>query len=97
MPLPFKPPRLDGLSERLLASHYESGLSAASIGLRPGCVQVSGDAVAELRRRGLNAQALSGGIAAWHAIGGPTVAFTKLKIAEGGQCHEMGYARTSGH
>lgn len=37
--------------------------------------QVSGDAVAELRRRGLDAQGLSGGIAAWHAIGGPTVPF----------------------
>ncbi|HEY1384169.1 MAG TPA: Fe-Mn family superoxide dismutase, partial [Dongiaceae bacterium] len=35
--------------------------------------QVSGDAVAELRRRGLNAQNLAGGIAAWHAIAGPTV------------------------
>ncbi|MDL2398905.1 Fe-Mn family superoxide dismutase [Rhizobium mayense] len=38
--------------------------------------QVSGDAVDELRRRGLNARALSGGIAAWHANGGPTVPFT---------------------
>lgn len=35
--------------------------------------QVSGDAVAELRRLGLNAQHLAGGIAAWHAIAGPTV------------------------
>ncbi|TKB76287.1 MAG: superoxide dismutase [Mesorhizobium sp.] len=35
--------------------------------------QVSGDAVTELRRRGVDARALSGGIAAWHAIGGPTV------------------------
>jgi Fe-Mn family superoxide dismutase len=35
--------------------------------------QVSGDAVTELRRRGLNAQNLAGGIAAWHAIAGPTV------------------------
>jgi superoxide dismutase, Fe-Mn family len=35
--------------------------------------QVSGDAVAELRRRGFNAQNLAGGIAAWHAIAGPTV------------------------
>ncbi len=35
--------------------------------------QVSGDAVAELRRRGLDARNLAGGIAAWHAIGGPTV------------------------
>ncbi|THK35362.1 superoxide dismutase [Ensifer sp. MPMI2T] len=37
--------------------------------------QVSGDAVVELRRRGLDAHTLSGGIAAWHAIGGPTVPF----------------------
>lgn len=38
--------------------------------------QVSGDAVAELRRRGLDAYSLSGGIAAWHAIGAPTVPLT---------------------
>src|SRR5258706_9823762 len=35
--------------------------------------QVSGTAVAELRRRGYNARALIGGITAWHAIGGATV------------------------
>lgn len=35
--------------------------------------QISGDAVAELRRRGFDARNLAGGIAAWHAIGGPTV------------------------
>ena len=35
--------------------------------------QVSGKAVAELRRRGYNARALTGGITAWHAIGGATV------------------------
>ena len=35
--------------------------------------QVSGNAVAELRRRGFDARALSGGITAWHAIGGATV------------------------
>jgi len=35
--------------------------------------QVSGDAVAELRRRGFDARSLAGGIAAWHASGGPTV------------------------
>ena len=35
--------------------------------------QVSGGAVAELRRRGFDARSLKGGIAAWHAIGGPTV------------------------
>jgi Fe-Mn family superoxide dismutase len=38
--------------------------------------QVSGDAVAELRRRGLDAYRLSGGIAAWHAIGAPTIPLT---------------------
>lgn len=38
--------------------------------------QVSGDAVAELRRRGIDARSLAGGIAAWHAIGGPTVPLT---------------------
>lgn len=44
--------------------------------------QVSGDAVAELRRRGFNAVMLSGGIAAWHAIGAPTVplTFTKSEV-----------------
>ncbi len=35
--------------------------------------QISGDAVTELRRRGHDARALVGGIAAWHAIGGATV------------------------
>ena len=35
--------------------------------------QVSGTAVTELRRRGYDARALSGGITAWHAIGGATV------------------------
>ena len=35
--------------------------------------QVSGGAVAELRRRGYDARALKGGIGAWHAIGGPTI------------------------
>ena len=35
--------------------------------------QVSGNAVAELRKRGYDARALSGGIVAWHAIGGTTV------------------------
>jgi Fe-Mn family superoxide dismutase len=35
--------------------------------------QVSGYAVADLRRRGFDARSLTGGIAAWHAIGGPTV------------------------
>ncbi len=34
--------------------------------------QVSGDAVAEMRRRGFTARNLAGGIAGWHAIGGPT-------------------------
>src|SRR5215207_7107099 len=28
-PLPFKPPRLDGLPERLLASHYENNYGGA--------------------------------------------------------------------
>jgi superoxide dismutase, Fe-Mn family len=28
-PLPFKPPRLQGLSERLLASHYENNYGGA--------------------------------------------------------------------
>ena len=35
--------------------------------------QVSGDAVAELRRRGFDARSLAGGIAAWHAMGAATV------------------------
>lgn len=36
--------------------------------------QVSGTAVTELRRRRYDARALVGGITAWHAIGGTTVA-----------------------
>ena len=35
--------------------------------------QVSGETVGELRRRGYDARALKGGIAAWHAVGGRTV------------------------
>jgi Fe-Mn family superoxide dismutase len=35
--------------------------------------QISGKAVAELRRHGFDARALEGGITAWHAIGGATV------------------------
>ena len=35
--------------------------------------QVSGNAVAELRRRGFDARSLKGGLAAWRAIGGPSV------------------------
>ncbi|HEX2134383.1 MAG TPA: rhodanese-like domain-containing protein [Microvirga sp.] len=35
--------------------------------------QVSRDSVAELRRRGIDARALAGGIAAWRASGAPTV------------------------
>lgn len=35
--------------------------------------QVSGNAVAEMRKHGLDARSLAGGIAAWHAIGGTTV------------------------
>ncbi|NNH33547.1 superoxide dismutase [Rhizobium sp. SEMIA 4085] len=38
--------------------------------------QVSGDASAELRHRGFDARILAGGIAAWHAIGAPTVPLT---------------------
>lgn len=34
--------------------------------------QVSGNAVAEMQRRGYDARNLAGGIAAWHAIAGPT-------------------------
>ncbi len=34
--------------------------------------QVSGNAVAAMRKRGYNARSLAGGIAAWHAIAGPT-------------------------
>jgi superoxide dismutase, Fe-Mn family len=35
--------------------------------------QVSGNTASELRRRGYDARSLKGGIAAWHAVGGPTV------------------------
>ena len=38
--------------------------------------QVSGEATAELRRQGIDARALAGGITAWHAMGGPTVPLT---------------------
>ena len=35
--------------------------------------QVSGEATIELRRRGLDVRTLAGGIAAWRAMGWPTV------------------------
>lgn len=38
--------------------------------------QVSGDTTSELRRRGLDACFLTGGLAAWHAMGGPTQPFS---------------------
>ena len=43
--------------------------------------QVSGDAVAELRRRGFDARSLAGGIAAWHAMGGATVPFSQPRTS----------------
>jgi len=39
--------------------------------------QVSGNAVAELRRRGYNARMLAGGIATWRALGQPTEPFNQ--------------------
>ena len=44
--------------------------------------QVSGNAVAELRRRGFDARSLKGGLATWHAIGGPTVPLDRGSYAE---------------
>jgi rhodanese-related sulfurtransferase len=41
--------------------------------------QISGNGVSELRRRGYNARALKGGISAWHAIGGATVALERSR------------------
>ena len=64
-PLLFKPHRLNGLSDRLLTSHYENNSIYG--------FQVSGNTVDELRRRGYDARSLKDGIAAWHAVGGPTV------------------------
>ena len=43
--------------------------------------QVSGDAAAALRARGFDARNLAGGIAAWHAIGAPTVTKAKEEAA----------------
>jgi Fe-Mn family superoxide dismutase len=35
--------------------------------------RLSGEATAELRKRGIDARSLVGGITAWHAMSGPTV------------------------
>lgn len=35
--------------------------------------QVSGEATAELQKRGYDVRSLVGGITAWHAMSGPTV------------------------
>jgi Fe-Mn family superoxide dismutase len=45
--------------------------------------QVSGEATAELRRRGLHARALTGGITAWRAMAGPTVPLPKSQFRGG--------------
>jgi hypothetical protein len=89
-PIPFKPPRLIGLSERLLASHYENNYGGAVRRLNaiesrlaeldwssvPGFEingQLHDPALSLLRRLGRGRRARQpGGIAAWHAIGGPT-------------------------
>ena len=42
--------------------------------------QVSGDAAAELRRRGLDARTLAGGITAWHAMAGATVPLARRPV-----------------
>jgi Fe-Mn family superoxide dismutase len=42
--------------------------------------QVSGDATTELRRRGLDARALAGGITAWHAMAGPTASLPQRSV-----------------
>jgi superoxide dismutase, Fe-Mn family len=41
--------------------------------------QVSGEATAELRRRGLQARRLAGGITAWRAMAGPTIPLTQAQ------------------
>lgn len=46
--------------------------------------QVSGEATIELRRRGRDARFLAGGLAAWHAMGGPTVPLSTTP-SRGGQ------------
>jgi hypothetical protein len=77
-PLPFKPSRLDGLSERLLASHYENNyggavrrLDAIEAELARRDPEVGQGVAEELRNRGRQARFLAGGLAAWRAEGGP--------------------------
>ena len=65
------------------ATHVDPGHVAAAADNLPRdvpvavyCVYgfwVSQDAVTELRARGVDARVVSGGIAAWHAMGGKTV------------------------
>jgi Fe-Mn family superoxide dismutase len=45
--------------------------------------QVSGEATVELRRRGLQARALTGGITAWRAMAGPTVPLPQSQFQGG--------------
>jgi Fe-Mn family superoxide dismutase len=74
------PRRMDMLEGAVM--HAPGALASWSDQLPPNrtiavyCIcgfQVSGGAVAELRRRGYDARALVGGITAWHAMGGATV------------------------
>ena len=80
-PFLLKPQHMNGLSERLLVSHYENNYGGAlrrlnAIQARLATLdraRTSGGAVVTLRQRGYDARALVGGITAWHAIGGVTV------------------------
>jgi len=73
------------------ATHVDPGHVAEAVDSLPRdvpvavyCVYgfwVSQDAVAELRARGVDARVVSGGIAAWHAMGGKTVPRPALNAA----------------
>ena len=73
------------------ATHVDPGQITDAVGSLPRdvpvavyCVYgfwVSQDAVSELRARGIDARVVSGGIAAWHAMGGKTVPRPALNAA----------------
>ncbi len=85
-----KPEDVEAASDRIAGAVWRDPAAIASWAVdlprdRPVityCVygfQVSGDAAAELRQRGFDAFNLAGGIAAWHAIGAPTVPVTRAQ------------------
>ncbi len=71
-PVACKPWALNGLSERLIGSHYEntSGAAVASLNAVRDALNTLDLAAAALRKHGFDAKYVRGGLSAWYAAGG---------------------------